>query len=123
MNSRKRWQFPTALGLIVLTVCILLSGLMLVVVSQRNEVFYYIRGVSYHNGGRLDHAIEDYSQAIKKNPDYAAAYYKRGEACYSIGELELAAQDYEIYLELAPDASNRDEVAIRLEEIKSELSP
>lgn len=123
MNSKKRWNFPTALGVLVLSVCVLLGGLVVVVVSQRNAAFYYIRGLSYHNGGRLDHAIADYSRAIEKNPSYAAAYYKRGDACYEIGEFELAVQDYEKYLELTPNAANRDEVLTLIEEIEAERSP
>ena len=123
MDSRKRWQFPTVLGLILLFVCVLSTGLILFAVCQRNATFYYIKGVSYHMGGRLDYAIANYSEAIEKNPNYAQAYYSRGGACYSMGEMELAAQDYEKYLELVPNAQNRAAVEKTIEEIKSKLTP
>ena len=123
MNSRKIEQLPMMVGLILLCVCVLSGGLVFLVAFDKDAAFFYNRGVRYHDAGNLKLAIENYSTAIKLNPDYAAAYYKRGDACHGIGEPELAVRDYKKYLALAPNAPNRDEVTNTIEAIQSELIP
>jgi tetratricopeptide (TPR) repeat protein len=48
-------------------------------------------------------AIEDYSEAIRHNPQFASAYLSRGAAYYHLGDLPAAIADYEAYLHLNPD--------------------
>ncbi len=51
-------------------------------------------------------AIDDYTKAIKLNPQDAAAYYNRGIAYDDLGEYQKAIDDYTKAIELAPqDAS------------------
>ena len=44
-------------------------------------LFLYLLGVSFHNLGRKEDAINDYTQAIDIDPKYANAYNNRGK-CY-----------------------------------------
>ena len=41
---------------------------------------YFKRGVAYHSLKQYDRAIDDYSQAIRLDPNYAFAYNNRGNA-------------------------------------------
>ena len=80
-----------------------------------------MRHFEYYGKGGFDQAIADYGQAIELAPTYAEAYCHRAEACLSLGEWELAIQDYEKYLELRPNAPDREDVINTIQEIKSEL--
>ena len=51
----------------------------------------------------FDKAIQDYSKAIKLNPEDAAAYNNRGLAYADRGEFDAALEDYDKALELKPD--------------------
>jgi tetratricopeptide (TPR) repeat protein len=71
----------------------------------------------------LQEAIEDYTQAIRLNPDYAAAYYQRGRILSKLGDDQGAIKDYIKGLELDPFAytPNRE---VAEEYIKSlQISP
>jgi Flp pilus assembly protein TadD, contains TPR repeats len=58
------------------------------------------RGISYQRLESFEKAIDDFSQAIRLDPNNANAYYNRG-CCYdSIKELDLAICDYSVALEL-----------------------
>jgi tetratricopeptide (TPR) repeat protein len=41
---------------------------------------------AYHDKGEPDHAIEDYDQAIRLNPNLATAFYGRGNAYFAKGK-------------------------------------
>ena len=47
--------------------------------------------------------IEDYTEAIRLNPDDAEAYYNRGLAYYEQGNLDKAIADYDEAIRLNPD--------------------
>ena len=49
--------------------------------------------MAYGKQGDFDRAIEDYTQAIQLNPDYAKAYCNRGEAWLHLKEWEKARAD------------------------------
>jgi hypothetical protein len=51
---------------------------------------YLMRGDQYSDIRDYDHAIADYSQAIRLKPDYAEAYNNRGYAYYWSGKVEMA---------------------------------
>ncbi len=44
--------------------------------------------------GEFDNAIDDYTEAIKRNPNDADAYYVRGTAYLAKGEFDNAIDDY-----------------------------
>jgi tetratricopeptide (TPR) repeat protein len=67
-------------------------------------------------------AVADYSKAIELQPDDALTYYDRGLAYMVFDDLKQAIRDFEKYLELAPDAPDREEVKNQIEELKSKSS-
>ena len=58
--------------------------------------------------------------AASNNP--VGAYYLQGMTSYEAGNPEQALQDFERYLNLAPNAPDREEVIRMIEQLKSELA-
>ena len=56
--------------------------------------FYNNRGLEYLNNGDNDLAIEDFSRAIRMEPDNANFYYYRGDAYFNKGQYNPAIEDY-----------------------------
>ena len=50
-----------------------------------------------------DHAIEDYSRAIRLRPDYADAYYGRANIYNELGDTEKAMADFNAAIRIKPD--------------------
>ncbi len=63
----------------------------------------YNRGLAYAKLGEFPAAIEDYTQALRLNPNHAGAYNNRGNAYYKLGEYEKAIADYDACLALNPN--------------------
>jgi len=65
---------------------------------------YLQRGDQYSDSKDYDHAIADYSQAIRLRPDYAEAYNNRGLAYALSGKFEIAnvIADYSQAIKLRP---------------------
>ncbi|GHT20784.1 hypothetical protein AGMMS4957_08600 [Bacteroidia bacterium] len=61
---------------------------------------YNNRGKIYEHLGKLTEAIEDYSQAIRKNPKHDEAYFNRGKVKYSSKDYIGAVQDYAKAIEI-----------------------
>ncbi|BAQ60537.1 hypothetical protein GM3708_943 [Geminocystis sp. NIES-3708] len=55
--------------------------------------FFYQRGLSYEKLGNYHGAIEDYTEAIKKNSSLAKAYHKRGVLYLDDGAKQKAVDD------------------------------
>ena len=53
------------------------------------------RGVAYRFKGEYDRALDDYNQAILRNPGFANAYNNRGIIHRIKGEYDLAIRDYD----------------------------
>jgi tetratricopeptide (TPR) repeat protein len=123
MKSNTAAKVPTVLSLGLLCVCVFVVGIAFLVSAQKYAAFYYNQGLHYQGTGDLELAVDNYTKAIKLNPDYAEAYYNRGEVCVEMGEWALAVQDYERYLQLAPSAPDRAEVIIIIDTLESELVP
>jgi tetratricopeptide (TPR) repeat protein len=51
---------------------------------------------------RYDHAIEEYTQAIRLEPTFAGAFHNRGKAFYRKGERDRAIADYSVAIRLDP---------------------
>ena len=74
--------------------------------QERNQELvnkYYARGITASEKGEVELAIEDYTEVIKLNPDFAQAYYQRGLAYAQKGEIKLAIADYTKAIELKSD--------------------
>ena len=74
--------------------------------QERNQELankYYARGVTASEKGEVELAIEDYTEVIKLDPDFAQAYYQRGLAYAKKGEIKLAIADYTKAIEIKPD--------------------
>jgi tetratricopeptide (TPR) repeat protein len=63
------------------------------------------RGVAYKAKGDLDHAIADYTEAIRRDPNYAAAYNSRGIAYKAKGDVDRAITDYDQAIRLNPGSA------------------
>jgi tetratricopeptide (TPR) repeat protein len=64
---------------------------------------YLLRGDHYSEIQEYDHAILDYDQAVRLNPEYAEAYNNRGYVYYWKGDAAHAIADYNQAIELRPN--------------------
>ena len=64
---------------------------------------FFNRALNKNEQGDYQGAIEDYTQAIRLDPNYALAYYGRGHARYHLGDLQEAMADYNQAIRLDPD--------------------
>lgn len=74
--------------------------------TQSNRAFaYYMRGAIYlmYVRNDLDHAIDDFTQAIRFDPD-AGTYFMRGQAWLNKRGYDLAIADYTEAIRLEPTA-------------------
>jgi lipoprotein NlpI len=60
------------------------------------------RGNAFFGRGDLTHAIADYGEAIRRNPNYTAAYGNHGNALTEQGALDRAIADYSAAIRLDP---------------------
>jgi tetratricopeptide (TPR) repeat protein/S1-C subfamily serine protease len=65
--------------------------------------FYNNRGNVRDDLGDKPGAIDDYTQAIKINPNYAQAYYNRGIVRYDLGDKPGAIDDYTQAIKINPN--------------------
>ena len=63
---------------------------------------YYNRGIAYANTGKIDRAVQDFTQVIALNPKFADAYYNRGNVHSIKGEYDKAIRDYTQVIALNP---------------------
>jgi tetratricopeptide (TPR) repeat protein len=55
------------------------------------------------NQGDLNHALEDYNEAIHLKPDYLPAFYNRGLVLMDEGEYDRALDDFAVVLKHDPE--------------------
>jgi tetratricopeptide (TPR) repeat protein len=63
---------------------------------------YYNRGLFSFNNGDYADAIEDWTCAIRLNPNYVLAYNKRARAYDKMGEADKAIDDWGTVLRISP---------------------
>ena len=63
---------------------------------------YGPRGVAYHRKGDEAHAVEDYSERLKAEPDDVGTLLNRGDALRNMHEMSRAGADYSEAIRLAP---------------------
>lgn len=79
--------------------------------AKNRSIAFYQRGRVYQFKRDYDHAIADYSEAIKLNPKYAEALYFRGGVHDKQGDYDDALIDLKQAVTLAP--SNNDAAKLR----------
>jgi lipoprotein NlpI len=71
--------------------------------TQNRAIAYYRRGLAYVAKGDPDHAIADYTEAIRLDPKFAQAYGSRGNVYLDDkGDLDRAIADYSEMIRLDP---------------------
>ena len=55
---------------------------------------HYSQGVSLFDSGEYQKALEEFSQTIELDPQYAEAYYIRGHSYANLGQDERAIDVY-----------------------------
>ena len=63
----------------------------------------YNRGIEYDRVGDYKKASEQYTKAIKIDPDFFQAYKNRGVVYLNLGQFELAIKDYDEFIKLVPE--------------------
>lgn len=72
---------------------------------EENSVYadnYYHRGICYAFMVKPYKAIEDYSKAIKLQPNFLAAYQERASVYFAVAEYDLGLKDINFALQLDP---------------------
>lgn len=61
------------------------------------------RGNEFFEVRQYEEAVEEYTEALRIDPEYAGAYYNRGYAYYLMGRYDRSIADYSKSLRLEPD--------------------
>lgn len=64
---------------------------------------HFRRGLRAQTQGREQDAMKEYTEAIRKDPNYAATYDSRGHLHKKLKDFEKALEDYNKAIELSPD--------------------
>ena len=64
---------------------------------------HFLRGNAFYEVGDFASAINEFSEAIRINPNFAFAYNNRGNSKRNLGEYESAISDYGEMVRLEPD--------------------
>lgn len=99
LHGRMRWLF-VAVGSAIVIFCMLwlgLSALELLIAPGVNHqaIAAYAEGIGLAHQGRKDEALEQFTLAIRENPEYAKAYYQRALVYYDRDDLESAIAEME----------------------------
>jgi lipoprotein NlpI len=73
--------------------------------TENLSTFYNNRGAAYFDKRDFDHAIQDYDEAIRLNPDLAVSFYGRGDSYDHKGDFDHAIQDESEAIRLNPKFS------------------
>ncbi|MBG0743512.1 MAG: serine protease, partial [Cylindrospermopsis raciborskii KL1] len=71
--------------------------------KNRDSIAYLEKGRERRNSGDNKGAIDDFTQALKLDPNNAITYYDRGAARYNLGDNKGAIDDYNQALKLDPN--------------------
>src|SRR5262252_5904386 len=73
---------------------------------QTLVIAYNNRGNAYSARREYDHAVQDYDQSIKLNPNYVQAFNNRGVAYLKKGDYDRAMEDFDESIKLNPNYAN-----------------
>jgi tetratricopeptide (TPR) repeat protein len=71
--------------------------------NKKTEADYNTAGLAKYEKKDFRGAIEEYSQAIKINPNYEIAYYNRGLAYNDLGDIKTAIENYNQAIKINPN--------------------
>ncbi|WP_461459117.1 tetratricopeptide repeat protein [Methanothrix sp.] len=71
-------------------------------IENESREFWYNKGNALYELGKYDEAIEAYEQAIRLDPNYAAAWNNRGITLYERGQNDEAIASYNMALGIDP---------------------
>jgi tetratricopeptide (TPR) repeat protein len=71
--------------------------------KHTRALLYNNRGIAFYRRGDFDHAIADFNQAIRENPDYAKPYDNRSLIWYEKGYFDRAVADGDQAIRLDPN--------------------
>jgi tetratricopeptide (TPR) repeat protein len=71
--------------------------------ARNRAVAYKNRGNAWDAKGHGDRAIDDYSEAIRLDPDFGIAYSNRGRVWMNVLELDRAIADFDEAIRINPD--------------------
>jgi tetratricopeptide (TPR) repeat protein len=112
-NARGEWMMATILLIPVYPIAVILFSLGFsklmrgdrppdLRVDLLSASRCYDRGVVHLDKKDYDHAIADFSEAIRYNPKFAAAYFNRGAAYFGVKDYDLVIADYDQVIALNP---------------------
>lgn len=67
---------------------------------------YFCRGKQDYFNYKLDNALTNFYQALRRNPNYADIYFYRGNSYILLGNLPTALNNFNFLLRLKPDFPN-----------------
>ncbi|MCA6073272.1 tetratricopeptide repeat protein [Fulvivirga sedimenti] len=72
--------------------------------SPKLSILWMYKGFTYRNMGKLDEAVNSFSNYISKNPTDTSAYsyILRGRMKYELGDFQGAVKDYDLAIRLRP---------------------
>lgn len=70
--------------------------------TNQTALKWFERGNAYVQSGNYEDAVEDFTQAITSDPNFADAYYSRGHVLGRLGKHEQAISDFTKALLLNP---------------------
>jgi tetratricopeptide (TPR) repeat protein len=87
--------------------------------QKERGLYHYNLAVSYAQAKLYDEAIASYEKSLTFNPDNADAHYNLGVLYADFkSDSEKAISHYRKYLELKPDANDKEEVLRLMEKLK-----
>jgi tetratricopeptide (TPR) repeat protein len=78
---------------------------------------YYSRGVVHDRMNQAREAIADFTEALRRNPEYVAALFARGQLYQQLGQPEEAVRDFEQVLKVPSVQGDQDAARKRLTEL------
>jgi tetratricopeptide (TPR) repeat protein len=88
--------------------------------ATRSAKKHYLKGEKLFALGKFDKALDEYQQAFdaKPLPDFL---YNIGQCYRNLGDLDQAIFSFKKYLQLSPEASDRDKVDKLIAELQQKL--
>ena len=90
------------LSLLIAAFCLLIA-VYTKTTSSLDSIDYYNRGTKHISKNNYNSAIENFTKAIKIDPDYADAYYTHGTVYYWQEDYDNAIEDYNQAIRINPN--------------------